>query len=164
MPKFGVNTHSCALRRLALGASSLAFGVAMAASPALAQQTAANTPSSGIETVTVTAQYVTQNVQSTPLAISVVTAQDLDQRGIDNLSQLGTTVPSLTLTPAPAAFGNGLQTYVRGIGQYDTAFASEPGVGMYVDDIYYGTLAASELNLLDPKPTAKLAGTTNISN
>jgi iron complex outermembrane receptor protein len=149
MPKFGVNTHSCALRRLALGASSLAFGVALAASPALAQQTAANAPSNGIETVTVTAQYVTQNVQATPLAISVVTAQDLDQRGIGNLAQLGTTVPALTLTPAPAAFGNGLQTYVRGIGQYDTAFASEPGVGIYVDDIYYGTMSASELNLLD---------------
>ncbi|HKD23745.1 MAG TPA: TonB-dependent receptor [Rhizomicrobium sp.] len=149
MPKFGVNTHSCALRRLALGASSLAFGAALAASPALAQQTAANTPSSGIETVTVTAQYVTQNVQSTPLAISVVTAQDLDQRGIVSLSQISASVPSLTLNPAPAAFGNGLQAFIRGVGAFDTAFEHEPGVGTYIDDIYFGTLTGSELDLMD---------------
>lgn len=155
-----VNKHSVRARMLntlALGASSLAFFAALANSPALAQQVAANTQG-GIETVVVTAQYVVQNVQSAPLAITVVTAQDLDQRGIDNLAQLGTTVPGLTLTPAPAAFGNAVQTYIRGVGQYDTAFASEPGVGMYVDDVYYGTMSGSEMDLLDLSRVEVLKG------
>ena len=154
MVRSGVNQHSSrahALSKLALSASSFALVAGLAATPAAAQQTAANTSQSGIETVTVTAQYVTQNVQATPLAITVVTSQDLEIRGIDNLAQLGTTVPGLTLTPAPAAYGNAVQTYIRGVGQYDTAFASEPGVGMYVDDFYYGTMTGSELSLLDLK-------------
>ncbi len=131
-------------------------------------QTAANT-GGGIETVVVTAQYKTQNIQSTPLAISAVTAQDLDQRGINDISQLASTVPALTLNKTPAAFGSGVQTYIRGIGQYDTAFASEPGVGMYIDDVYYGTLFGSVFDLLDLNrvevakgPQGVLGGKNNI--
>ncbi len=127
-------------------------------SAAFAQtQTAANT-TGGIETVVVTAQYKTQNLQSTPLSITAVTANDLEQRGINDLSQLATSVPGLTLNKTPAAFGSGVQTYIRGIGQYDTAFAAEPGVGMYIDDEYYGTLFGSNMELLDLSRVEVLRG------
>ena len=99
--------------------------------------------------VTVTAQYIAQPLQTTPVSISAVTSQTLEQRGIVSLADLTTSVPSLTLKKAPAAFGSAVQAYIRGVGQYDSAFASEPGVGMYVDDEYYGTLFGSNLQLLD---------------
>jgi iron complex outermembrane receptor protein len=133
--------------RLASGV--LAFAMMAGLSVAGIAPAAAQGSSGAIETVTVTAQFTQQNIQATPLAISVVTADDLDQRGFTNLSQLSATVPSLTLNPAPAAFGNGLQAYIRGVGAYDTAYEHEPGVGMYVDDLYFGTLTGSELELLD---------------
>jgi iron complex outermembrane receptor protein len=125
---------------------------------AFAQTQTAAASTSGIETVVVTAQYKTQNIQSTPLAISAVTAQDLDQRGISDISQLASTVPALTLNKTPGAFGSGVQTYIRGIGQYDTAFAAEPGVGMYIDDVYYGTLFGSNFDLLDLSRVEVLKG------
>jgi len=132
--------------------------VLASSSAAFAQtQTAANT-GGGIETVVVTAQYKTQNIQSTPLAISAVTAQDLEQRGINDISQLASSVPALTLNKTPAAFGSGVQTYIRGVGQYDTAFASEPGVGMYIDDVYYGTMFGSDFDLLDLSRVEVLKG------
>lgn len=133
-----------------------ASGLALLVASAAAAQTVAANNSTGsgsaaqtLESVTVTAQYVEQDVQSTPLAVSVVTGQSLDQRGFSNISQISATVPSLTLNPAPAAFGNGLQAYIRGVGAYDTAYEHEPGVGMYVDDLYFGTLTGSELDLMD---------------
>ncbi len=135
-------------RNLTATASILALATVLANAASAQTQVAANT-TGGIETVVVTAQYKEQNLQSTPLAISAVTAQDLQQRGIEDLSQIGTSVPGLMLNKAPAAFGNGVQTYIRGIGQYDTAFASEPGVGMYIDDIYYGTMSGTVMDLLD---------------
>jgi iron complex outermembrane receptor protein len=135
------------------GASVLVLATALGVSGVSAQQapqqTAANQQSGPIETVTVTAQYITQNIQNTPLAITAITSKDLEARGINDLSQLTTSVPGLMLNKAPAAFGNGIQTYIRGIGQYDTAFASEPGVGMYIDDIYYGTMTGTVMDLLD---------------
>ena len=140
---------------LAGSVSALALvGVAWAQSAG----TAAGGQTEQLETVTVTAQYVTQDIQKTPLAVSVVTGQSLDERGFSNLSQISATVPSLTLNPAPAAFGNGLQAYIRGVGAYDTAFEHEPGVGMYVDDLYFGTLTGSELDLMDLNRVEVLRG------
>ena len=136
--------RSRVLSGLFVGASSLAI-VAGLSTPSVA----ADANSGGIETVVVTAQFTESNIQTTPLAITAVTSADLQARGINDLSQLGTSVPGLSLTKAPAAFGNGVQTYIRGVGQYDTAFASEPGVGFYIDDIYYGTMSGSVFDLMD---------------
>ncbi|HEY4114764.1 MAG TPA: TonB-dependent receptor [Rhizomicrobium sp.] len=137
--------------RVFAGASASMLAAVLSMSGASAQQAAApaQQQSGPIETVTVTAQYVTQNLQNAPLAITAVTAQDLEERGINNLAQLSTSVPGLSLNKSPAPFGNGIQIYIRGIGQYDTAFASEPGVGIYIDDIYYGTMTGTVMDLLD---------------
>lgn len=140
-------------KRMALGVSMIALAAGLAAAGPAAAQT-----SGGIETVTVTAQFTTQNVQATPLAVSVITADDLEQRGITNISQLSASVPSLTLNPAPAAFGNGMQAYIRGVGAYDTAYEHEPGVGIYIDDLYFGTLTGSELDLMDLSRVEVLRG------
>lgn len=147
-------SRSRTLNGLFIGASSLAI-VAGLSVPSLAADANQQGP---IETVTVTAQFTEQNVQATPLAISVVSAQDLEKRGFTNLTQLSGTIPSLTLNPTPAAFGNGLQAFIRGVGAFDTAFEHEPGVGMYVDDLYFGTLSGSQLELMDLNRVEVLRG------
>ena len=126
---------------------------------AVAQEAGTETPSTEkLEIIKVTAQYIAQDIQKTPLAIDAITTQDLDNRGIQDLSQLSTQIPSLNLTKEPNAFGSGVRTYIRGIGQYDTAFAAEPGVGMYIDDIYYGTLFGTVFDLLDLQRVEVLKG------
>ena len=42
-----------------------------------------------------------------------------------------------------------MTAYIRGIGQYDFDFAFEPGVGIYVDDVYHPFTLGSEIDLLD---------------
>jgi iron complex outermembrane recepter protein len=133
--------------RVTAGTSSFVLAAAMLAAGAGTAAAQESTP--GIETVVVTAQFTEQNIQATPLAITAVTGEELTNRGIADLSDLQSSVPGLTLNKTPTAFGSGVQTYIRGIGQYDTAFASEPGVGMYIDDVYYGTLFGSSLELFD---------------
>ena len=150
-------------------ASALAIVLATAGA-AVAQEAGTETPSTEkLEIIKVTAQYIAQDIQKTPLAIDAITTQDLDNRGIQDLSQLSTQIPSLNLTKEPNAFGSGVRTYIRGIGQYDTAFASEPGVGMYIDDVYYGTLFGTVFDLLDLQrievlkgPQGVLGGKNNI--
>ena len=129
--------------------SALALGQNAATKSGDSSGATASTSTSVLPEVTVTAQYIAQPLQTTPVSISAVTSQTLEQRGIVSLADLTTSVPSLTLKKAPAAFGSAVQAYIRGVGQYDSAFASEPGVGMYVDDEYYGTLFGSNLQLLD---------------
>jgi iron complex outermembrane recepter protein len=99
--------------------------------------------------VVVTAQFRNENVQETPLAITAINAQMLEERNQTNLAQVAADVPSVTLLPAEAAFGPSMTASIRGIGQYDFDPALEPGVGIYVDDVYYATLTGSLLDLLD---------------
>ena len=138
--------------RWTAGASSLAMATALAlsASPAAAADAAA--PATNNDTVTevvVTAQFRSQNVQQTPIAITAVNAQMLEQRGQTSVEQVANQAPNVTLKPQGAAFGPALGASIRGVGQYDFNPALEPGVGLYVDDVYYPTLTGSILDLLD---------------
>lgn len=57
--------------------------------------------------------------------------------------------PNVTLTTGGAYGGPSLVGFIRGDGQTDFDPALEPGVGLYVDDVYYSTLTGSIVELLD---------------
>jgi len=99
--------------------------------------------------IVVTAQFRAQNLQDTPIAITAVNGAMLDQRGQTNITQVAAQAPSVTLTPQSQTGGIGIVAFIRGVGQTDFDYALEPGVGMYVDDVYIPTLSASLLNLVD---------------
>ncbi|MDB5661980.1 MAG: hypothetical protein JWN59_318 [Sphingomonas bacterium] len=102
-----------------------------------------------VEEIVVTAQFREQNLQKTPLAITAVSGAMLEARSQTNISQVANQAPSVTLKPQGAAFGPALGASIRGIGQFDFNPALEPGVGVYVDDVYYATLTGSVFDLLD---------------
>lgn len=149
-------THRISLRRLVstleAGTSRLALAAAIAA-PIITAGTVsavAQAEATGpIETVVVTAQFTESNLQATPLAITAVTAQEIQDRGLTNITELGQAMPNVRLTIGGSAFGNTAQNEIRGIGQGDFNFAFEPGVGMYVDDVYYATMFGTVFDLLD---------------
>jgi iron complex outermembrane receptor protein len=99
--------------------------------------------------ILVTAQFREQNLQDTPLAITAVNSAMLEARSQTDISQVANQAPSVTLKPQGAAFGPSLAANIRGVGQYDFNPALEPGVGLYVDDVYYATLTGSIFDLLD---------------
>lgn len=113
---------------------------------------ATTTPASGgnqLQEVIVTAQFTRQSVQQTPLAITAINAQMLANRGQTSLTQIAQDAPSVALNTENPAFGPSMGAFIRGIGQLDLDPALEPGVGIYVDDVYLGTLTGSLLDLLD---------------
>lgn len=102
-----------------------------------------------VEDIVVTAQFRQQSLQRTPLAITAVSAAMLDARSQTNIAQVANEAPSVTLKPQGAAFGPSLAASIRGVGQFDFNPGFEPGVGVYVDDVYFATLTGSILDLLD---------------
>jgi len=102
-----------------------------------------------LETITVTAQFREQNLQQTPIAITAFNADMMNARSQSSVYEVSAQAPSVTLKPQGAAFGPSLGASIRGIGQFDFNPAYEPGVGMYVDDVYYPTLTGSIFDLLD---------------
>ncbi len=106
---------------MAGAASSAVFLIS--AGPTFAQN-AQTTPapaaaSSGdvLQEVIVTAQFRNENVQSTPLAITAVSAADLASRGQTSITQLTQDVPSVSLSSQVGAFGPSIAAFIRGIGQ-----------------------------------------------
>ncbi|MCC7462488.1 MAG: TonB-dependent receptor [Gammaproteobacteria bacterium] len=119
--------------------------VLVTAAPAMAQ----NADDTALEEIIVTAQFRNENLQETPVAITAISADVLEARNQTNLAQIAAQAPNVTLKPAGQNFGPSMIAFIRGVGQTDSNFALEPGVGIYVDDVYYSTLTGSLLDLMD---------------
>jgi len=152
-------SRSRCLRALGAAAALLGMGAALAQNqdqPATAQsqsqaQAAPGTAAAGtgLQTVVVTAQFVNQSVQQTPLAITAISAEAIAARGQTSLTQITQDAPSVQLASQAGAFGPSMAAFIRGVGQSDLDPALEPGIGIYIDDVYFGTLTGSLMDLLD---------------
>ncbi|MFM2370435.1 MAG: hypothetical protein RIS85_157, partial [Pseudomonadota bacterium] len=119
--------------------------VSVLAAPAAAQE--ADGPS--IEEIVVTAQFRGQKVQDTPIAITAISAGALAAKGQVSITDLGATAPNVNLSGSTGLNGSAVAAFIRGVGQGDSSFALEPGVGIYIDDIYYGTTYGAVMDLTD---------------
>ena len=111
----------------------------------------------GLEEIIVTAEFREANVQDTPIAITAVTGETMEIRSQTSLFEVASQAPNVTLKPGGPA-RSGMIAYMRGIGQSDFIAALEPGVGVYVDDVYYSQLTGSLLDLLDLERVEILRG------
>jgi iron complex outermembrane receptor protein len=104
---------------------------------------------SALEEVVVTAQFRREPLQSTPIAITAVSGEQLEARAISNVTDLSAVVPNLLSAQSTHTFGPMSQILLRGVGQFDGHPGFEPGVGVYIDDIYRGLSLGSALTLVD---------------
>ncbi|MFZ5609840.1 MAG: TonB-dependent receptor [Pseudomonadota bacterium] len=105
----------------------------------------------GIEEITVTARRREERLQETPIAISAFSGSELEARNLTNLAEVGAFIPNVVMSTAPGGSGGGsnLQVYIRGIGQTDFLFTTDPGVGVYIDGVYHPRTLGGVLDLLD---------------
>ena len=99
--------------------------------------------------IVVTAQFREQRLQDTPISITAVNAAQLEARSQTNLAQVADAAPNVSLKPQGASFGPSITASIRGVGQNDFNPAYEPGVGIYIDDVYYPQLTGAVFDLLD---------------
>jgi len=142
---------------LTSGASMKALGLALtgaalllpAHAPANAQQ--AETDSGAIEEIVVTAQKRSENMQSTPIAISAFTADGIAKKGLSDIQQVSRLAPNVSFdfTSPISGASNAASVFIRGIGQQDFALTTDPGVGTYVDGVYVSRSVGGVLDVLD---------------
>jgi iron complex outermembrane receptor protein len=132
--------------------TQVARSVALALASSLLVQGAFAAEDEDIEELTeviVTAQFREQRLQDTPIAITAVNAEMLEARGQTNIAEVAAQAPNVSLRPQPQNGGSGLIAFIRGVGQTDFNYAVDPGVGLYIDDVYIPTLSSSLLELID---------------
>jgi len=119
-------------------ASLLVLSLVSAHQALAADVSAAAVPS--LEEVVVTAQKRTENLQDTPISVSVLSGEALADRHVQSLVDLGDgAIPSLKVAPFFSRPG-ALIMNIRGIGVLSDSNqpARDQGVGVYIDGVYLG--------------------------
>ncbi|MBN1834120.1 MAG: TonB-dependent receptor [Deltaproteobacteria bacterium] len=135
----------------------LALGMALVCGTAMGQDSG-DQEEFLLEDIVVTSEFREKSIQETPLSITAVNADMIEARNQITLDQLTLFSPSVTLRPNSASMGSSLVAFIRGIGQTDFNPSVEPGVAIYVDDVYYSTITGNILELLDLERVEILRG------
>src|SRR5258708_24587683 len=102
-----------------------------------------------VEEVGVTAQFREEKLQNTPSAITAITAAGLESRGLSNITEVGAFVPNAVIQPLGAGWGATMAAFIRGVGLGDNILSFEPGVPIYIDDVYVGRPQGAVFDLRD---------------
>jgi iron complex outermembrane receptor protein len=143
-------TASPCTRLLLAGASILALAsialtsTAQAADPASvsAPQSASTAGAATVDTIIITAEKRSVNIQDAPVAVTALTANAVLQRGLTGTQSLSAAVPGLVFN-SPGEVGN---PFIRGVGTTLSDPSSEQSVAMYVDGVY---IASPDANLFN---------------
>ncbi|OSZ68928.1 TonB-dependent receptor [Sphingomonas sp. IBVSS2] len=140
---------------------------ALSAMPALAQDQTATTTSAqadsndqgGLGEIIVTAQRRETNLQQTPISISVLSTEALQDRHVQSLFNLADgTVPSLRVATFEAR-QSALTIGIRGIVPYDqNQTARDGGVSVYIDGVALGKTQGLNAALFDIERIEVLKG------
>ena len=119
-----------------------------------AQSTAMAAESSGamnLEEIVVTARKREESLQDTPIAVSAFTADALERQQISGTEDLDQVTPNLQFAAYGPLTGNNsaAQVFIRGIGQTDGSSGVDPGVGLYIDEVYMGRSVGGVMDFRD---------------
>ena len=95
-----------------------------------------DTPQAQLEEVVVTAQKRTENLQNVPIAVTVVSGENLTKANVSGFSDLAKFSPSMTMTAGDQPANSAI--VIRGIGTFAYSIAAEPSVLVVIDDVAVG--------------------------
>jgi iron complex outermembrane receptor protein len=160
MAKYSTSNVQHKLNRSLLKPSLIALAIsAVMSGGALAQQTSTESEADDatLERIEVTARRTIESLQEVPVAVTSIGSEELQQRGIDNLISVQQYSPNTTLQVSRGT-NSTLTAYIRGIGQQDPLWGFEPGVGIYIDDVYLARPQGAALDVYDVQRIEVLRG------
>jgi iron complex outermembrane recepter protein len=135
---------------LAMSIATIAWGTLLA--PARAQT--AGTPADGVQEVIVTAQRTAAPESKTPVALSVLTADDLDRIGADQPGALAARLPNTYLENSY----DGLRITIRGVSNADVTEKGDTSAAFMVDGVYVARPQSQNVALYDVDRVEVLRG------
>ena len=148
-------------------ASALMCFSALVAAPAIAQEQSDETTqdesqtegdrASSSNTIIVTAQRREQAITDVPVAITALSSEALEARGVANTAQLGSVVPNLQVN---SAFGNTQPNFaLRGVSVVNEFNVNQASpIGVYIDDVYIANRTSQGQGLFDLERVEVLRG------
>ena len=132
--------------------------VSLLASVAHAQDEAGATAfqdTSASEIIVVTARRREERLQDVPGSVTAVSSDQLNQFDAVEIGDVQSSAPNLVLHEGDA---QNTVAYIRGVGQLDSLAFADPGVGIYLDDVYLGRAQGAFLDVFDVERIEVLRG------
>ena len=102
-----------------------------------------------LEEVVVTAERREASIQDTPISMQALTSDQIENRGIVNLSDLFISAAGVTGYEAPSSRGN-MSLNIRGVGSGNSNSPStDPAIGLYVDGVFIGKGISNGVDAID---------------
>ena len=164
--KPGVRATRPPTRMPLAAAIHLAFGSMLFAGAAMAQQAdkPKDSEAPALDTITVTSQKRSENVQKVPISIQAISSQQLERQDVKSFNDYVAMIPSLSFGTAGGGVFSGpgfVQVYMRGVasGGDGNHSGSQPSVGMYLDEQPITTIqGALDIHMYDIERVEALAG------
>ncbi len=83
-----------------------------------------------------------------PVAVTALTSEQLERTGATDITALQQQTPNATVQIARGS-NSTLISFIRGVGQQDPLWGFEPGVGLYIDDVYVARPQGAVLDIFD---------------
>ncbi|HYD46628.1 MAG TPA: TonB-dependent receptor [Phenylobacterium sp.] len=148
-----MHRSSTSQRWLLASASLASLALAM---PTETRAQAADEPAA-VEELVVTARRREETLVDVPISMTVQTGEQLEARGAQDITSLQRVTPNLTLQVSRGT-NSTLTAFIRGVGQQDPLWGFEPGVGLYVDDVYIARPQGAVLDIFDIERIEVLRG------
>ena len=116
----------------------------------------AQAQSAQLETVTITATKRLQPLQSTPLAVSVITGASLEEANLNNLSTITQQLPTVNFRTNASNKDSAL--FIRGVGTISTSPGVEPTVSTVLDGVVTARPGQATLDLVEVERIEILRG------
>jgi iron complex outermembrane receptor protein len=110
-----------------------------------------------LQAVTVSARRRNESLEKVPVAVSAFSGDDMKDLQANNIDGLQGAVPGLNIVQGRGS-SSSVNVFIRGIGQPDALQTFDPGVGMYVDDVYYSRIQGALFSLFDIERVEVLRG------
>ncbi|HEY0625736.1 MAG TPA: TonB-dependent receptor [Allosphingosinicella sp.] len=107
--------------------------------------------------IVVTARRRAENLQDVPISVTALDGETLEDQGAVDLTAVMQRTPNTTLQIARGS-NSTLIGFIRGVGQQDPLWGFEPGVGLYLDDVYVARPQAAVLDIFDVERIEVLRG------
>lgn len=124
---------------------------------ALAQDAAPQEGASALDDVVVTARRRDEQLKDVPISVTALGAERLEETGAADITALQQQTPNATVQVARGS-NSTLISFIRGVGQQDPLWGFEPGVGLYVDDVYVARPQGAVLDIFDVQRIEVLRG------
>lgn len=132
----------------------LALATALAVSPFTIQSTHA---AIALETVLVTAQRVEGTLQETPIAVTALDTQKIQDMGIFDITDLGSIAPNMNVQKQPSSNSN-MSIFIRGVGSGETSLLVDPKTSFYIDGVYMSKTVGGVFDIVDMERIEVLRG------